>query len=123
VAALPDLERNDAFKQFISSVRAIRADRAWIEIAQEDLTQRMEQLRKQHSLLMESEKKVGELLDRIPDELQRTILRLRYLQLLSWSEINDKLEEKNVYYSARHIYNIHEQALETARQLWEEKVH
>ena len=123
MAALPDLERNDAFKQFISSVRAIRADRAWIEIAQEDLTQRMEQLRKQHSLLMESEKKVGELLDRIPDELQRTILRLRYLQLLSWSEINDKLEEKNVYYSARHIYNIHEQALETARQLWEEKVH
>jgi len=123
VAALPDLERNDAFKQFISSVRAIRADRAWIEIAQEDLKQRMEQLRKQHSLLMESEKKVGELLDRIPDELQRTILRLRYLQLLSWSEINDKLEEKNVYYSARHIYNIHEQALETARQLWEEKVH
>ena len=123
MAALPDLERNDAFKQFISSVRAIRADRAWIEIAQEDLKQRMEQLRKQHSLLMESEKKVGELLDRIPDELQRTILRLRYLQLLSWSEINDKLEEKNVYYSARHIYNIHEQALETARQLWEEKVH
>jgi len=123
VAALPDLERNDAFKQFISSVRAIRADRAWIEIAQEDLKQRMEQLRKQHSLLMESEKKVGELLDLIPDELQRTILRLRYLQLLSWSEINDKLEEKNVYYSARHIYNIHEQALETARQLWEEKVH
>ena len=80
----------------------------------------MDRLRKQHDLLLESEKKVGELLEQVPDEVQRTVLRLKYLQLLSWPEIRDKLEEQNVYYSSRQLFNIHDKALETARRLWED---
>ena len=117
---MSDFKRNDGLKQFLGSVRAARANRVWIETAQEDLTQRMDQLRKQSDLLLESEKKVGELLERIPDEIQRTILRLRYLQLLSWPEIQNKLEEQNIYYSFRHLHNIHDKGMEIAGQLWED---
>ena len=67
------------------------------------------------------EKEVEAFLDGIRDRCYQAILKLRYVDLLHWSQVMDAMEKSGLYYSERQIYNLHGQALDVARALWREK--
>ena len=46
------------------------------------------------------------------------MLKLRYLDCLSWERVQELLSRSGVFYSDRHIYRLHGEALEAARRLW-----
>ena len=56
----------------------------------------------------------------IPTDKHRIILRLRYIDLLHWPEVQDRLKEYSLYYSERQIFRLLGDALEAARKLWAE---
>ena len=56
----------------------------------------------------------------IPDTTHRTLLRLRYLEGMSWTKLQFALCDEGVYYSDRHLRRIHDAAVEEARKLWRE---
>jgi len=76
-----------------------------------ELEERICQLQSKHRLWLEQEGEVEQLLQNVKDPRQRAVLHLRYVCLLRWGEIQEKLEEKNLYYSMRQIYNLHTQGL------------
>ncbi|NCC85263.1 MAG: hypothetical protein EOM03_14220 [Clostridia bacterium] len=67
-----------------------------------------------------TELEVSDFIDRLPNDTQRIILRLRYLGLLSWPAVQRSLLERNIYYEIRQIYRLHGEALNAARELWSE---
>ena len=67
---------------------------------------------------MEQERRVENFIDRIPHDSYRLILKLRYLDCLSWERVQELLSRSGVFYSDRHIYRLHGEALEAARRLW-----
>lgn len=74
--------------------------------------------------LAEAESRVLEIeqfVEDIPVTTHRMILLLRYIDLLSWTQVQDTLAETGKNYSARHILRIHGAALRSARKLWEER--
>lgn len=52
----------------------------------------------------------------LPDVRQRTILRLRYLDLLGWNSVRDGLQEYGLYYEDRQMFRLHGAALAEARK-------
>lgn len=54
----------------------------------------------------------------IPDTQHRSLLRLRYLEGMSWTRLQFALCDEGVYYSDRHLRRIHDAAIESARELW-----
>lgn len=69
----------------------------------------------------EREREVAEFIDRIPDSRCRAVLRLRYLDLLGWNQVQTRLEECGIYYDLRHIYRLHTRGLAMAEELWRKK--
>lgn len=67
---------------------------------------------------MEQERRVENFIDRIPNDSYRLMLKLRYLDCLSWERVQELLSRSGVFYSDRHIYRLHGEALEAARRLW-----
>ena len=67
------------------------------------------------------EEQVRDFLDRLEDERLAAILRLRYVCGLKWSAVQSRLQEMNLYYSERQVYNLHRKALAQARLLWAEE--
>lgn len=57
----------------------------------------------------------------IPEPLHRSILSLRYVDLLDWPDVVEELKKSKVYYSERQIYRFHGDALQAARLLWAEQ--
>ena len=57
----------------------------------------------------------------IPSAISRIILRLRYVELLRWPEIEHALMDSKVYYETRQIYRLHGIALREARELWKQR--
>ncbi|MCL2674845.1 MAG: hypothetical protein FWE92_05890 [Defluviitaleaceae bacterium] len=55
------------------------------------------------------------LIDQIPDRRLRLILELKYIDLLSWEEVADKM-----YYSVRNCHNLHALALAQAQNIREQ---
>ena len=68
-----------------------------------DLEREIEQ---QVSEYVEYKRKLIKAIDLHKDEKERLLLRLRYIEYLTWEEISDKMN-----YSARQIYRLHKQAL------------
>ena len=66
------------------------------------------------------ETKVHRILQQMQNLPQRAILQYRYYEGLSWPEVQTKLESMGLYYSERHVFNLHGDALQEARRLWEE---
>ena len=71
---------------------------------------------------LESYRRVETFVAQMPEKTHRTILRRRYLDTgKSWTEIQDDLARDGLYYSQRHLLRLHTQALEAARELWEQE--
>ena len=71
---------------------------------------------------LESYRRVERFVARVPEKTHRTILRRRYLDTgKSWTEIQDDLARDGLYYSQRHLLRLHTQALEAARELWDQE--
>lgn len=70
---------------------------------------------------LESYRRVEAFVAQLPEKTHRTILRRRYLDIgKSWTEIQDDLAQDGLYYSQRHLLRLHTQALEAARELWDQ---
>jgi len=55
------------------------------------------------------------LIDQLPDRRLRLILELKYIDLLSWEEVADKM-----FYSVRNCHNLHALALAQVQNIWEQ---
>ena len=64
------------------------------------------------------ENEVGAFLDKLDSPAYRALLKLRYVDLLRWPVVQDRMEQLRLYYSERQIFNLHGQALNAARELW-----
>ena len=54
------------------------------------------------------------LFDRLPDRRLRMLLELRYIDMLSYADISEKM-----YYSLRSCHNMHNAALAQLQKLWD----
>ena len=52
----------------------------------------------------------------LPDVRQRTILRLRYVDVLGWNSVREGLQEYGLYYEDRQMFRLHGAALAEARK-------
>ena len=89
------------------------AQQLWVALAEErdkELAAEKRELEKYHA--------VESFINRVPGEMQRTILRMRYLRLLRWVPIQMELYKKGIVYCEREIFRIHGEALESVRELW-----
>lgn len=90
-----------------------------------ELAQRLEEqiarLQESHRGWIEREKDVEGLIWEVEDARVRAVLHLRYVCLLRWSEIQEKLEERNLYYSMRQIYNFHTKGLQEVEEALERR--
>lgn len=59
---------------------------------------------------------VEEFIAELPDVRQRTILRLRYVDLLGWNAVREGLQEYGLYYEDRQMFRLHGAALAEARR-------
>lgn len=77
-----------------------------------------------HEQLLEAavrqEMKVERFISRLDTDSHRIILKLRYVDLMSWPRIQEQLEAQSLSYSDRQIYRLHGEALQEARQVWAE---
>lgn len=69
--------------------------------------------------LLEKVDKVQRFIERIENPEQRIVLLYRYVNGLSWPEVEKNMTGEYSY-SIRQIFNIHGRGLESARKLWEE---
>lgn len=76
-------------------------------------------LAEQLRLVMAMEQQISDWIDLLPREPWRMVLRLRYLDRLSFQEVIDAMSKAaRRPYSASQIYRFHHQALEAADALW-----
>lgn len=69
---------------------------------------------------MERYRAVEDFIATLPDPIERTVLRRRYLDgEKRWSILCFRLEEDGIYYSQRQIQRFYTAALQSARSLWE----
>ena len=70
-------------------------------------------------LVMAMERQISGWIDLLPREPWRMVLRLRYLDGLSFQEVTDAMSQAaGRPYSTAQIYRFHRQALDAADQLW-----
>lgn len=67
------------------------------------------------------QQEIERFIEDIPSAISRIILRLRYVELLRWPEIEAALTDSKIYYEARQIYRLHGIALREARELWNKR--
>lgn len=79
-----------------------------------------EALQKQQAAL-DRQQEIERFIDCIPTPVCRQILRLRYVDLCTWREVEKRLKKTGTYYEERQIFNLHGKALREARTIWEEQ--
>lgn len=84
------------------------------------LADQRELLERLYEEAIRREIEVEQFIEMITDCNQRLVLRLRYVDLLPWPTIQEKLMEYGICYSERQIFRIHGEALQAARAVWEE---
>lgn len=89
------------------------AQALWAALADERAKEREAELRE-----TEAYHRVEEFIDKLPNSDHRAILRLRYLSGMGWVNVQMKLYDAGIFYSERHIFRLHGEALESARELW-----
>lgn len=75
-----------------------------------------DELRRKAALYVRRIAAVEEFIATLPDLKQRTILRLRYVDLLRWDGVKDGLREYGLYYEDRQMFRLHGSALTEARK-------
>ena len=91
------------------------AERLWAALADES-AKLYPKLRE----IQQCEREVEQFISKLPDSAHRIVLKLRYLDGLSWEHVIGQMTRGGLYYSDRQIYRIHGEALEVARRLWNE---
>lgn len=71
-----------------------------------------------YQVLEQCEQAVDVFLDDIDDFRYRTLLKLRYVDQLSWPQVLAEFEEIGIFYSDRQLYRLHAKALDAAKALW-----
>ena len=66
----------------------------------------------------DAEWEVDNFLDGITDVRHRAILKLRYVDMLRWPKIVEELKKIGIWYEERQVHNLHGEALNEARELW-----
>lgn len=69
----------------------------------------------------DAEWEVDNFLDGIEDLRYRSILKLRYVDMLRWPKIVEELKKVGIYYEERQVYRLHGDALNAARDLWNQR--
>ena len=85
------------------------------------LMEQQKKRRKLERVLRQRERETDEFLDQMPEQDLELVLRMRYVELMRWGEIRDRLEEMNFGYTERHLYNLNKKALDAACRLWRVK--
>ena len=62
--------------------------------------------------------KVEEFISKLPDVRHRAVLTFYYVHLFKWPRVVEEMEKCGMYYSDRHIFRLHGDALQAARTLW-----
>lgn len=63
---------------------------------------------------------VEQFIESLDVDIHRIVLRLKYVDLLHWPQVQTKMEERGIYYTERHILRLHGDALQAARVKWAE---
>lgn len=66
----------------------------------------------------QKEREVEDFINLLPDVRHRAVLTLYYVNLLKWPRVVEEMEKCGLYYSERHIFRLHGDALQQARILW-----
>lgn len=66
-------------------------------------------------------RELEEFIDCIPTPICRIILRHRYIEGLSWVQMQFALQKSGYFYERTHIFRLHGDALKEARTLWRER--
>jgi hypothetical protein len=72
----------------------------------------------------EAERRMAEIeafIDCLPNRMGRMVLRLRYVDLLSWRELRRELGRLNLNYEERQVYRFHGVGLREAREEWKRR--
>lgn len=67
-------------------------------------------------VVLHQQEEIEDFVSRIPNDMSRLLLQLRYIDCLSWSEIADL-----VHYEKRHVLRLHGTALNEARKIYERR--
>lgn len=93
-----------------------RKDALWLAEAQA-----ADEMKAADQAYWEAEAKVHALLSKLHDPAHAALLQYRYVYGLKWPEVLERLEQKGLYYSERHMYNLHGDALQEARRIYKEQ--
>ena len=64
------------------------------------------------------EAEVEAFLNLIPSRVFRLLLQFKYVDLNTWPQVTERLQEHNIFYVQRHVERLHGDALEEARAIW-----
>lgn len=72
------------------------------------------------AMVREQEKlrQVTAFIERVDGGVLRMVLRLRYLELLPWLQVQKAMNKAGVWYSERQVMRLHARALAAAADLW-----
>ena len=98
-------------------------DGAWAALADQaallrELYDQAALLRELYDQAVRRETDVERFISRLEKDTHRILLRLKYVDLLTWNCVQERMQENGIYYSERQIYRIHGEALQEARKLW-----
>ena len=63
---------------------------------------------------------VASFIESLDSDIHRMVLRLRYLDLLSWPQVQREMDTVGCCYTERQMFRIHGAALQAAREKWPE---
>ena len=84
------------------------------------LAQTEEDLRQAYQDAKRKEREVEKFIEQLADVRHRAVLTMYYVNLMKWPRVVDELEKCGMYYSERHVFRLHGEALQAARILWSE---
>lgn len=91
-------------------------DSVWAALADQ-----RELLRNMYAEAIRRESEVERFISGLEEGVHRVLLRLRYVDCLTWPAVQEQMEKNGIYYSERQIYRLHGEALQAARYLWAEQ--
>lgn len=83
------------------------------------LAQTRTDLKNAYMAVKQREKEVEDFINKLDDVRHRAVLSLHYVDLMKWPRVVDEMEKCGLYYSDRHIFRLHGDALQAARNLWD----
>jgi len=61
---------------------------------------------------------VDDFIHSLPDYRHRAVLRLRYVECLSWAKVGEGLKSVGIFYEPRQVFRLHGAALQAARNAY-----